>query len=199
MHFVRGWGFIDKRSDFPLPSKVTAVMTSLLHHLAAFVPRPLLLIALTPTTACLVIPSPALQIRPHERHREDPYPHSLGGIGVTVGASVSPSAWRRSASRASPIKGAVSPLPLEGDGCDNLLRTSILTPTTTTSCRRPRPAFASRCPTPRSLRNGSCHSGEQLFRLRPAVSPDHAGLSSISARSEGPNGTLTRVTRSLTI
>ena len=40
-----------KRSDFPLPLKATTVTTSLLHHLAAFMLQPLLLTALTSTTA----------------------------------------------------------------------------------------------------------------------------------------------------
>jgi len=94
-------------------------------------------------------------------------PRDVPGVGGCV--SVCPSAWRCSASRASSIKGAVSPLPLKGDDCDNLLPTSISTTSTTTNfCRRPRPAFASRCPTPRSSRNGGCHSGEQPFRSRPA-------------------------------
>ena len=54
---AQGWGFMDKRSDFPLPEGND--YASLLHHLATFVSQPLL-IALTPTTAYLVtlLPTP---------------------------------------------------------------------------------------------------------------------------------------------
>ncbi|KAK0703141.1 hypothetical protein B0T26DRAFT_680876 [Lasiosphaeria miniovina] len=81
----------------PLPLKATTVATSILHYLAAFVPRPLLLIALTPTTACLVTPLPTPRPwrgrgrlwrpwRPFRSDRMDDMvrplnPYSLLGIG----------------------------------------------------------------------------------------------------------------------
>lgn len=61
MHFVRA-GALWIKERLPLPSKATTVTISLLHYLATFMPQPLLLIALTPTTTCLVILLPTPQV-----------------------------------------------------------------------------------------------------------------------------------------
>ena len=122
--------------------------------------------------------------------------HSFWSECIIVDVSICPSAWRRSTSRASSIKGAVSPLPLEGDGCDNLLPTSISTPTTTTSYHDGPGQHLLHLTMPDS----PIFKKRRLpFRSRAAASPGLAGSSSTSARSEGPNGILTRVTRSLAI